>query len=436
MRKINELKAALQKAVEEGKGLLAQADKDGLSAELDQQIEANTANCAGLQKRIAAAEALHAAELAAEPVASFAGDGTGEISNNADARSDIRVGEDASKRYASMGEFLQDVAKVPTTGFTEKLQYHAAATGMNTGTGSDGGFLVRTDFSTELMQAASDSAVLYPRCRKMTISNDADGVQLPFFNETSRVEGSHYGNVQVYRVAEADTVTAKKLKIGRHEVRLRELMGLCYVTDRLLRDGSMLAQFIKPAFGSEFAWKRDSEIFSGLGSDGCLGIMQSPALVTVAKETGQTAATINVQNLIKMLARFNGSPANAAWLVNRDALPTIYTMTLGDKPVYMPGGNINGAPNGTILGVPVVFTEHNETVGTVGDIVLVDLNEYLVIEKGGLETAESMHVRFEYNEMAFRFTQYVNGIPLKRTALTPNKGSNTLSPYVALATRA
>jgi hypothetical protein len=46
-----------------------------------------------------------------------------------------------------------------------------------------------------------------------------------------------------------------------------------------------------------------------------------------------------------------------------------------------------------------------------------------------------MHVRFVYDEMAFRFTYRVNGHPAWKSALTPCKGSNSVSPFVTLETR-
>ena len=60
----------------------------------------------------------------------------------------------------------------------------------------------------------------------------------------------------------------------------------------------------------------------------------------------------------------------------------------------------------------------------------------LLVKKGGLEMAESVHVRFLYNEKTFRFMFPINGAPTWKSALTPANGSNTLSPFVSLATRA
>jgi len=78
-------------------------------------------------------------------------------------------------------------------------------------------------------------------------------------------------------------------------------------------------------------------------------------------------------------------------------------------------------------------------VGDVGDILLADMSQYYWAEKGGIQGASSMHVRFIYDEMTFRFLVRYDGQPAWSSALTPFKGTTTigtLSPFVALAARA
>jgi HK97 family phage major capsid protein len=90
-----------------------------------------------------------------------------------------------------------------------------------------------------------------------------------------------------------------------------------------------------------------------------------------------------------------------------------------------------------IKGRPVVETEYNATLGTVGDIVLINLKRYRLIRKGGVEQASSIHVRFTQGEQTFRAFYRCDGQMMPRSALTPFKGgANTLSPVVMLATRA
>jgi hypothetical protein len=53
-----------------------------------------------------------------------------------------------------------------------------------------------------------------------------------------------------------------------------------------------------------------------------------------------------------------------------------------------------------------------------------------------IEQAMSIHVRFVYDESVFRFVMRVDGQPTLASALTPFKGTDALSHFVAIQTRA
>jgi HK97 family phage major capsid protein len=126
------------------------------------------------------------------------------------------------------------------------------------------------------------------------------------------------------------------------------------------------------------------------------------------------------------------------WLVNVDTLPQLDELALpvgtGALDPRFVAYNASGIL--TIKGRPVIPVEYCATLGTVGDIVATDLSRYRVIHKAsGVDVQTSMHVRFVNSEQTFRGIYRVDGQPIPRSAITPFKGSNTLSPFVALATR-
>jgi hypothetical protein len=89
------------------------------------------------------------------------------------------------------------------------------------------------------------------------------------------------------------------------------------------------------------------------------------------------------------------------------------------------------------MGVPIRPIEQASAIGDVGDILLANFSEYVYIEKDGegLQFDESMHVRFIYDEMAFRWIYRINGQPIGQAPVTPYKGANTTSAFVTLAAR-
>lgn len=344
--------------------------------------------------------------------------------------------KDNEKRFSSFGEQLMAAyrAAMPGGKVDERLSTRAAS-GLNESTPSDGGFLVQQDFVTELLKRTYETGILASKVKKIPISTNANGMKINAIDEDSRANGSRWGGVQTYWEGEADELTASKPKFRQMELSLKKLTGLCYATDELLQDAAALEAVIRQAFAEEFGFKIDDAILSGSGEGEPLGILNSGAIVTVAKEASQTDI-ITVENLIKMWNRlWSRSRANAVWYINQELEPYLYTLKIGDKPVYIPAGGLSEKPYGTLFGRPVVPIEQCSAAGEVGDIILADIGQYLLIDKGGVKSASSIHVRFLYDENVFRFIYRVDGKPIWTKPLTPYKGSATVSPFVTLAKR-
>jgi HK97 family phage major capsid protein len=301
--------------------------------------------------------------------------------------------------------------------------------------------LVRNEWNTSLLDRLKEEGKLAPRCFPMPIGEGNDGVEAPFIDETSRATGSRWGGVQVYRAAEAAAVTASQPKLGKFELRLEDLLGLFYATDRVLRDGVLLEALAMKAFGSEFAFKLDDEIARGTGAGQCLGIIGNAPTVSVAKEGGQTAGTIVTENIEKMysvlLAR---CVAGAGWFMNQTCWPQLFKLYravgTGGVPVFLPPNGLAAAPFGTLMGLPITVIEQASAVGTVGDLILANFaNDYALISKP-MTQASSIHVLFTSNQTTFRWVWPIIGKPVLSAAITPYKGSATFGPFVTLATRA
>ena len=104
-------------------------------------------------------------------------------------------------------------------------------------------------------------------------------------------------------------------------------------------------------------------------------------------------------------------------------------------PVYQSGlGGYADAPFGTIFGRPVIETEYNPELGTVGDLLLASPSQYALITKGGIQAASSIHIKFDYDETAFRFVFRCDGSPIWASSVEAYSSSDTtISPFVALA---
>lgn len=346
-------------------------------------------------------------------------------------------------KFGSFGEQMMAVMRAGTPGGSvdPRLRIQNAATGLNETVSADGGFLVQQDYSTELLQEVIQTGILASRCRRIQISGNSNGIKMPGVDETSRAS-TRFGGVLSYWKEEAGTKTASRPKFREIDLSLKKLIGLVYSTDELLADAAALEGFLRQAFISEFGFRVDDAIINGTGAGMPLGILNSGCLVSVAKEAGQLAATVVTENIVKMYARrFAASTTSYVWLYNQAIEPQLFTMSLavgtGGIPIYMPPGGLSAAPYATLMGLPAIAIEQCAALGTVGDIVLADLkNGYILAEKGGIQQDMSIHVQFLYDESIYRFVLRLDGQPVRASALTPYKGSDTQSHFVALATRA
>lgn len=361
----------------------------------------------------------------------------------------FHVGDKVSKNasgYDSFAEFAQDVFKCGRqgAGLTEKMTDYkglvkAAGSGMSAMDAESGGYLIPDEFRASLLQVAVEKTNILQKTMKIPMASNS--IDIPYVNGFDRSGGLVHGGVQFKWLEEEGQRDESKPKMGRVGLKLKKLAGLCYATDEILEDSPIsMEPLLKAAFTDSLAYTLDGVFIEGSGAGQPLGILNAPALVTVAKESGQTADTILYENIIKMYSRIwrtNG----AVWLANRDTLPQLATMELavgtGGTAVFLPANGAAGRPFDTLMGLPLIFTEHCKTVGDAGDIILADWSQYLVGQKtNGLQFASSIHLKFDYDQTAFKFTLRIDGQPWWKSALTPKNGTNTLSPFVTLAARA
>ena len=357
------------------------------------------------------------------------------------ARQKMSFTPDASKHYRSFGEQLQAVMTYYVTkGTSQDSRLQRAPTGAGEVDPTGGGFLVQVDFAEAVFMLAHDMGELIGRVNKIPISANANGIKINAVDETSRATGSRWGGVQSYWIDEGDTVTKTKPKFRRVEFDLKKLMSLMYITDELLQDSTALTSVAGQAFSEEIMFMTEDAIFEGSGAGQPLGFLNAPATVQVPKITGQQAGTIVKENIDSMWSRmWNRSRKNAVWLINQDCEPQLNQLNqavgTGGQLVYLPPGGLSSAPYASLYGRPLIATEYNAALGTPGDIALVDLSQYTLIDKGGVQAATSMHIAFLTDEMAFRITYRVDGRPMWAVPLTPFKGSLTKSPFITLAQR-
>ncbi len=366
-------------------------------------------------------------------------------------KAELKVGndnrtEDPFNGFKHQGEFAHAVMKAadPRNKVVDERLLVKAVTGMSLTTGPDGGYTYPPGFSTQI---EDDMRLISENLLERTDRIPLDGVEsmtLLANAETSRVNGSRWGGVQGYWKSEAGQMTASKPTFRTYKLEPQELYVFVYATDKLLRNSpAHLEGYIRAAAADEIQFKVGDAIYNGLGAGMPKGLMIAGSKVSVAKETNQAAASLLEENITKMYSRLHPRFRDGAeWLVNIDVEPQLDLM---NRQVLNRAGteNVGGFKsmlwnpgNRTLKGLPVKTCEYSATLGTQGDIVLWNPKQYATATKGGINSAMSIHLRFDYNESCFRFIFEVDGQSKHLSPLTPFKGSNTLTNIVLLDTRA
>lgn len=356
--------------------------------------------------------------------------------------------------FRSLGEFASAVHNACTLNATvDSRLVRNDASGANETTGADGGYLVPPDYAAGVIDLIQEQSILLPQARRVTIAGNR--LIEAYLVESKRDDGHRHGGVLAYWKGEAQQYKASKPTFGERTTQLDKLTAICPVTEELLMDEPAIESTLDTKVAQEFAWKADAAIFGGSGSGSMpLGMVvptTNAALVTVDKESGQAAGTVNVQNILKMWNRMPAQcRANAKWYINQDLELQLMQLMMGTDtvatsdsgvtvsfggPLWLPAGAY-GNENGKLLGRDVIPLEQAAAVGAVGDIAFLDATQYLIVERAGINKQTSMHMYFDTDEVAFKFSWRVGGRPDWMTAITGANSTIARSPYVALAARA
>ena len=343
--------------------------------------------------------------------------------------------------FESFGEQLQAIIRAGTHGQAVDPRLHEvrAASGLSEGIGADGGFLLQSDFSYDLIKGAFETGFLAAKTTRFTIGDNKNGIDLPAIDETSRVTGSRWGGIQLYHVDEAALKTKSKPKFRKLSLNLNKLVGLVYVTDELMWDVSALEQYITQGLQEEYGYMLDYLILRGSGAGQGLGVLNSGSLVTQSSEVGQAAATVNWDNIRKMWSRLLPKcRKNAVWCVGLDTEAELWNLSLavgtGGSAIFQPATGASGGMFNTLMGRPVIPMEQASVLGTVGDLVLMDPS-WIVMADKSIKTDVSIHVRFLEDEQILRQVYRYDLQPILASAITPASAGDTLSSHVALETR-
>jgi len=330
--------------------------------------------------------------------------------------------------FKTLGEFTRAVV----AGRDERLQTRT----MNTGEGSEGGFIIPPAFGTPILDMALEQSILASRAT--VYRTDRTTLEVPAISDTDH--SADRGGLSATWTAEGGTMNPDDIELRSLEFKPHKLTLLLKATREFIDDAPNAEAFIRNTLAAEIKWAIDHYcILAGTGAGQPLGIYNSSAITSVSKETSQLADTFEFENAIAMAAKLNpAAEQKAFWLLSPSAKGQVYSLTagvgLGGQVIWSDASQ--GGKGLPLLGYPVIWSEHTNALGNKGDAMLINPGGYALCIRQDLRLEASKDVYFTTDHVAFRAIVRIDGMPIRNGLLTLADGTTQVADFVSLDERA
>jgi len=335
-----------------------------------------------------------------------------------------RNGNPLTSEWRNFGEFIHAVR---FNQMDERLHYQAfEKRDMSMGVGVEGGFLVPPQYAQTILQIQPQNAIIRPRATVVPAGTPPDApITFPALDQSGA--NGVYSGVTVAWIAEGAAKPKSEPKFKDLTLTPKEVAAHVVVTDKLLRNSEAASSIITTLLRRAIVAAEDVAFLLGGGVGQPLGIIGHPAAINVARAG---AGAIVYADVVGMYARaLFGGPL--VWITSQTTLPQLMTMVdTGGNLIWQPNAR-EGAP-GTLLGIPVLLNARSPVLGNQGDLILADLQYYLIKDGSGIYITASEHVQFLNNKTVIKAFWNVDGQPWLSTPLLLEDEVSTVSPFVVL----
>lgn len=328
-------------------------------------------------------------------------------------------------------DFLKAVAKDDVDTITA---IHSVATkDLGSLTGSNGGYLVPTQFIPTILQVSSSQAVVRPRAMVIPTSGS---VEIPGIDYSGYTDGydSALGGLGMVWTQENSTDTQTQPKFRQISFSAYEATTSVPVSNRLLENNAIgLETVLTQLFGKAITYAEDNAYIKGNGVGKPLGFMNGDATLTQAI----SGSVPTIAELASMYSKLLPESENTAvWLVHPllyGSLLSINATSTNTNPItWLP--NLQGKPQPMLFGMPVIRTPHMSGNWSNGGLALVDFSKYIISENMSMEIAYSQHAEFRKRQTLWRCTITVDGKPMMNEALQIGSSASEKISYAIKTT--
>lgn len=315
-----------------------------------------------------------------------------------------------------------------------KLQDHYARA-LNMTTGESGGFLVAPQqWAGEIFRIQYPQTLLQSRCRQIPAGDQPDAeISIPALDQTG-TKGM-YSGVTVYPFSEGGTVSTNAgIKFKQITLKANEFGALLpTITEKLLRNSPALGAFVTSLLRDSITAYVENQIVSGGGVTTPLGFIGCAAQYLVARTT---TMQINYMDIVNMLTRILPR-GNYVWVAHPLCKAQLMSMVDGAGQLIWAFNGREGEPQ-VLGGLPLIYSEFSPTLGSTGDLALVDLSYYLLRNGAPVKITDDMGLsgtNFSTNNRTIKGVFSIDGQPWLQSTLKLQDGTTEVSPFVLLQTK-
>jgi HK97 family phage major capsid protein len=332
------------------------------------------------------------------------------------------------------GDWLLHVARQDDSYLEKEYRSYRTKSSLAENSGVTGGYIVPPEFAQQLLSTAAEENFIRPRAYVQPMGSAT--LQFPYLDVTtvqSAGTSPFFGGVVLNWTEEAQTRTETEPQFKMLELKAHELSGYAVSSNILLQDASFgLEKFLYTIFGKAIGWYEEFAFLQGNGVGKPLGILNANAAIPVTRNTGGTFVYADAARMLSRL--LPSSQKRGIWVLHPYVIEkAVQLADSSGRLVWVP--NIGGAQEkvpGYLFNLPIFISEKVPTLGTKGDVMLIDPSLYVIGDRMQIEVAASEHVNFLKNQMTWRVVERVDGQPWLDKPVTLQDAASTVSPFIVL----
>jgi HK97 family phage major capsid protein len=397
-------------------------------------------------------------EMRAQAAAEFTPDAEIQRQGGDEGLTRVDAGAPARTEFANMGDAMTEVRSTIVNAFSNVGSYIRAATRgpanaaeaaalrevdkytrTITGSTNGGEYLLPLTQVPEIFSVSNQQPGLFQYARRYNVPGRS--LRIPYLVQDegtttlNRPMAGKIANVTI--VGEGATKPTREPTFGQRLLTMYKYAAITQFGDELLGDDftGELPSEVTTAVGGQIVNKLNEDItIDGTGSSEPLGALNNAntALISVNRAT---ASTFSAADAFAMYERHTHGP-NSVWMISRRVLAKLFAMQQTNNTMVTWLANLRDKPQMLLLGLPVVVTDLLPTLGTKGDVALVNGDFYSMGLRQALTVESSIHVAFVQDVTTYRFVARGGGIPLPTStyAYKVDGAGNKVDPHSPFVT--